>query len=67
MRRASTSSTTWGWVSRSRPSPTSMAFQASGFRAPAELGSPDLAAMDFLYELGEIAAAGDDIHGRLFS
>jgi hypothetical protein len=44
-----------------------MAFRASGFRTPAELGPPDLAAMDFLYELGEIAAAGGDIRSRLFS
>ena len=29
MRRATTTSTAWGWVSRSRPSPTSIAFQAS--------------------------------------
>jgi hypothetical protein len=30
------------------------------------LGPPDLVAMDFLYQLGEIAAAGGDIRGRLF-
>ena len=45
----------------------SMALRASGFRPPAELGPPDLAAIDFLYELGEMAAAGGDIRGRLFS
>jgi hypothetical protein len=44
-----------------------MAFRASGFRPSLELPPPDLAAMDFLYQLGEIAAAGDDIRGRLFS
>jgi hypothetical protein len=44
-----------------------MAFRASGFRPPLELGPPDLAAMDLLYQLGEIAAAGGDIRGRLFS
>jgi hypothetical protein len=44
-----------------------MALRASGFRPPAELGPPDLAAIDFLYELGEMAAAGGDIRGRLFS
>jgi hypothetical protein len=27
---------------------------------------PDLAAMDLLYQLGEIAATGGDIRGRLF-
>jgi hypothetical protein len=43
-----------------------MAFRVSGFRPPLELGPPDLAAIDFLYQLGEIAAAGGDIRGRLF-
>jgi hypothetical protein len=43
-----------------------MAFRASGMRAPLELGPPDVAAMDFLYQLGEIAAAGGDIRRRLF-
>ena len=43
-----------------------MAFRASGFR-PLELAPPDLATMDFLYQLGEIAAAGGDIRSRLFS
>jgi hypothetical protein len=31
-----------------------------------ELGPPDLAAVGFLYEIGEIAAAGGDIRQRLF-
>jgi hypothetical protein len=43
-----------------------MAFRSSGMRPPGELGPPDLVAMDFLYQLGEIAAAGGDIRGRLF-
>jgi hypothetical protein len=43
-----------------------MAFRATGIRASSELGPPDLATMDFLYELGEIAAAGGDIRSRLF-
>lgn len=43
-----------------------MAFRSSGLRLSAELGAPDLATMDFLYELGEIAAAGGDIRSRLF-
>ena len=42
-----------------------MAFRASGFRVPCELG-PDLETMDFIYELGEIAAAGGDIRARVF-
>ena len=44
-----------------------MAFRANGMRPPLELGPPDLAAMDFLYQLGEIAAVGGDIRSRLFS
>jgi hypothetical protein len=44
-----------------------MAFRASGFRTPVELGPPDLGTIDFLYQLGEIAAAGGDIRSRLFS
>ena len=44
-----------------------MAFRASGFRPSLELAPPDLATMDFLYQLGEIAAAGGDIRSRLFS
>jgi hypothetical protein len=43
-----------------------MAFRASGIRPSLELAPPDLATMDFLYELGEIAAAGGDIRSRLF-
>jgi hypothetical protein len=43
-----------------------MAFRASGLRAPVELGPPDLAAMELLYQLGEITAAGGDIRSRLF-
>jgi hypothetical protein len=43
-----------------------MAFRTSGFQGPVELGPPDLAAMNFLYQLAEIAAAGGDIRDRLF-
>lgn len=42
-----------------------MAFRSSGFRAAPEF-RPDLETMDFLYELGEIAAAGGDIRSRVF-
>ena len=44
-----------------------IAIRASGFRTSPELGPPDHTAMEFLYELGEIAAAGGDIRHRLFS
>jgi hypothetical protein len=43
-----------------------MAFRASGIRPSLEMAPPDLATMDFLYQLGEIAAAGGDIRSRLF-
>ena len=43
-----------------------MAFRSSGLQVSPELGAPDLATMDFLYELGEIAAAGGDIRSHLF-
>ena len=43
-----------------------MAFRASGIQPSRELAPPDLATMDFLYELGELAAAGGDIRSRLF-
>ena len=43
-----------------------IAIRASGFRTSPELGPPDHAAMEFLYELGEIAAVGGDIRSRLF-
>jgi hypothetical protein len=42
------------------------AFRASGFRASREC-LPDLEAMSFLHELGEIAAAGGDIRSRVFA
>jgi hypothetical protein len=43
-----------------------MAFRSSGVRASSEL-SPDRETLDFLYELGEIAAAGGDIRSRVFA
>jgi hypothetical protein len=44
-----------------------MALRARGLQASSDLGPPDLAAVGFLHELGEIAAAGGDIRSRLFS
>ena len=43
-----------------------MAFRSSGFRACSEV-PPDFETMNFLYELGEIAAAGGDIRSRVFA
>jgi hypothetical protein len=40
------------------------AFRSSGFRASSEVW-PDLETLNFLYELGEIAAAGGDIRHRV--
>ena len=44
-----------------------MTLRTRGLPASSELGPPDQAAVSFLYELGEIAAAGGDIRQRLFS
>jgi hypothetical protein len=43
-----------------------MAFRSTGFRTTSEF-PPDLETMSFLYELGEIAAAGGDIRPRVFA
>jgi hypothetical protein len=43
-----------------------MAFRTSGFRASSEF-RPDFETMNFLHELGEIAAAGGDIRSRVFA
>jgi len=43
-----------------------LAFRSSGFTACSEV-SPDFETMNFLYELGEIAAAGGDIRSRVFA
>jgi hypothetical protein len=42
-----------------------IAFRSSGFKASCEL-RPDRETLDFLYELGELAAAGGDIRERVF-
>jgi hypothetical protein len=42
-----------------------LVFRSSGCSASREL-SPDLETMNFLHELGEIAAAGGDIRARVF-
>lgn len=43
-----------------------MALRSSGFRGCSE-ARPDLEMMTFLYELGDVAAAGGDIRSRLFA
>jgi hypothetical protein len=43
-----------------------MAFRATGFRVTSEFRL-DLEAMNFIYELDEIAAAGGDIRSRVFA
>jgi hypothetical protein len=42
-----------------------LAFRSTGWRVSSEL-RPDPDAMNFLYELGEFAAAGGDVRVRLF-
>jgi hypothetical protein len=42
-----------------------IAIRSSGFSACSEL-QPDLDAMNFFFELGEIAASGGDIRSRVF-
>jgi hypothetical protein len=41
-------------------------FRSAGARISPELGPPDLRWFEFVYELGEIAAAGGDIRRRVF-
>jgi hypothetical protein len=42
-----------------------MAFRSSGFTASCEVRA-DFEALDFLHELGDVAAAGGDIRARVF-
>jgi hypothetical protein len=42
-----------------------LALRSSGFKVSCEV-HPDLEAISFLHELGEIAAAGGDIRARVF-
>ena len=48
-----------------RAAELALAVRSGGWRAPREL-CPDFETMNFLYELGEIAAAGGDLRARLF-
>jgi hypothetical protein len=43
-----------------------MAARASGLRSPGELGAPDHRLFEFVWELGERAARGEDIRERVF-
>jgi len=43
-----------------------MAFRSSGFRACPE-ALPDLEMMNFLHEVGDVAAAGGDIRSHVFA
>ena len=42
-----------------------MALRSSGMKASCEV-QPDLEMMDFLFQLGELAAAGGDVRARVF-
>jgi hypothetical protein len=41
-------------------------FRTSGFGAVRALGRPDMDQLSYVWEIGEIAARGDDIRGRVF-
>jgi hypothetical protein len=43
-----------------------MCFRSTGFKIPAELGPTDHRWLEFLWEVGDLAARGDDIRGRVF-
>lgn len=43
-----------------------MCFRSTGFKIPAELGPTDHRWLEFLWELGDLAARGDDIRERVF-
>jgi hypothetical protein len=40
--------------------------RSSGFRIPPGLGPPDPQLLTYLWELGDLAAAGEDIRDRVF-
>jgi hypothetical protein len=43
-----------------------MAVRSSGFRGASELGPPDPRLLEFVWELGELTARGEDIRERVF-
>jgi hypothetical protein len=43
-----------------------LCLRSSGFSVPRTLGPPDGRLLAFLWELGDIAARGDDIRARIF-
>jgi hypothetical protein len=42
-----------------------LSLRSNGWNMPAELGPPDLRVLSFLWELGEMAARGEDIRDRV--
>jgi hypothetical protein len=42
------------------------ALRTTGFRFSSEAPSPDRAFLDFLWEIGDIVARGEDVRGRIF-
>jgi hypothetical protein len=45
---------------------TALCIRSSGLGPAAELGPPDRPWLDFVWELGELAARGEDVRGRVF-
>jgi hypothetical protein len=43
-----------------------LAMRRSGLRIASELGPPDPRVLEFIWELGELAARGEDIRVRVF-
>ena len=44
-----------------------MSIRTSGFRFASELGPPDQRLHQFIWELGELVAAGEDLRPRVFA
>ena len=44
----------------------SLSLRSNGWNVPSAFGPPDLRVLSFFWELGEMAARGDDIRDRVF-
>jgi hypothetical protein len=48
-----------------RLSTVALSLRANGWNVPAEFGPPDVRVLTFLWELGELAARGEDVRERV--